>query len=161
MHDLPISDRRRDPDRRDRPTSPLTRASLFGVRQYFRRETDKRRLRFVDRYSWRAVATVITVIILSLIDASFTLKLVAIGAASEVNPVMDFFLNLGAIPFLLFKYALTAVGLLSFLVLKNFTYLSGKLKVSSLMLGILLLYAVLILYELSLFHRFESEMLLR
>ena len=160
MQDFPLPDRRRGQDRRNRPTSPFTRTSLFGARGHFRRDSDKKRLRFVDRYSWRAAGTVIAVILLSVADASFTLKLVAIGAASEVNPVMDFFLDWGAIPFLLFKYALTAVGLLTFLILKNFTYLSGKIKVSAIMAGILFLYAVLIVYELSLFHRFETEMLL-
>ncbi len=103
----------------------------------------------------------LSIILLSLLDAFFTLKLVTIGAASEFNPVMNFFLNMGPVPFLLIKYALTVGGVLSFLVLKNFTYLSRKVRVSSIIVTVLALYVVLIMYELSLFYRFETEMVMR
>ncbi len=129
---------------------------MFGARQAFRRREDKATHRFVDRYSKRSALTVIGIVALSLLDASFTLKLVHIGAATEVNPVMDYFLRLGPIPFLAVKYSLTVGCVVVFLVLKNFHYLSGRVQVSTLLAAVLVLYAILIIYELSLFLRFAK-----
>ncbi|MFQ5604745.1 MAG: DUF5658 family protein [bacterium] len=142
-------DRRSKKDRRQKPTFPLTSTSLFGARMHFRREEDRQKFRYVDRYSLRSVLTVLFTIVLSIFDATFTLRLVKLGAR-EINPLMDFFLKFGPAPFLLTKYLLTGICLLWFLVHKNYAILGGCISVKRLLLIILVMYALLILYELSL-----------
>jgi len=152
---VPHPDRRHQRDRRDRPTSPVTRSSLFGTRKHIRRVEDRQRYFYVDRYSVRAVVTVVATIVLSLTDAVLTLKLVATGA-EETNPVMDFFLQRGAVPFLVVKYLLTGTCLVMFLVLKNHRFLRGTVSVKVIMMAVLLMYLLLICYEIILFMQIDS-----
>ncbi len=92
-------------------------------------------------------ATNTVAVVLSVADAIFTLKLVSRGAR-ELNPVMDFFLRQGALPFLSVKYALTVGCLLWCLVNKNRRVFWGQVRVRSIILAVLLLYGLLVLYEL-------------
>jgi len=146
---IPDPDRRIKKDRRSKPTSPFTSSSLFGARKHVRRAEDKNRHIYVDRYSTRAVLTVVVTVLLSLADAIFTIKLVGRGA-EEINPVMDFFLQDGPVPFLIAKYLLTGTCLVLFLVHKNHPFLFGLIRVKSLMVGALVIYTLLIFYELNL-----------
>ncbi len=109
----------------------------------------------MDRYSWQAVAAVIAIILLSVLDAVFTVELIQIGAAREANPVMDFFLRLGLAPYLLVKYALTVGSVFVCLILKNYR-MGGRIQVMWVITSVLLLYGTLIVYELSLFYRFAT-----
>ena len=155
MPDHPFTDRRTSNDRRSRATNPLSFASLFGARSHFRRNEDRERFYLVDKYSWRAVAAVIAIILLSVLDAIFTVELIQIGAACEANPVMDFFLRLGLAPYLLVKYALTVGSILVCLILKDYR-MGGRVRVKWVIKSVLLFYVVLIVYELSLFYRFAN-----
>lgn len=155
MPDLPFPDRRKNNDRRSRATNPFSFASLFGGRSHFRRKADGVRFYLVDRYSWRAVAAVFAIILLSILDAILTIKLIRIGAAREANPVMDFFLHLGLAPFLMVKYALTVGSVLVCLILKNYR-MGGRIRVKWVLMSVLFLYGALIIYELSLFYRFAA-----
>ena len=145
-----LADSRRQPgDRRQKPTSPFTIASLFGRRKVVRREEDKAYHKYVDRYSLRSVSIILFILILSVSDAVFTLKLISRGA-EEVNPIMDFFLQLGPVIFLGVKYFLTVGSLLCFLILKNHYFLMGRISVKTLIGSILILYLALIGYEITL-----------
>ena len=155
MPDHPYPDRRTNNDRRSRTTNPFSCASLFGARTYFRRNEDRERFYLVDRYSWQAVAAVIAIILLSVLDAVFTVQLIQIGAAREANPVMDFFLRLGLAPYLLVKYALTVGSVLVCLILKNYR-IGGRIRVQWVITSVLLMYGAVIVYELSLFYRFAT-----
>lgn len=147
MQNLPQADRRTQSDRRDRPTSPLTSTSLLGSRSYLRRADDRKAASYVDRYGARSVLTTLLIILLSVVDATLTLRLVSLGA-KEVNPVMDFFLGFGAVPFLAAKYVLTGICLVWFLIHKNFTIWGGRVKVKYILLSLLMMYGILIGYEL-------------
>lgn len=152
---MPPPDRRRGDDRRAAPTSPFTRSSLFGSRKRSRRKEDHERHRFVDRYSPRSIFTVVAIIVLSIIDATFTLRLIDLGAAREANPLMDYLLRKGPWTFFLIKFLLTTICVLACLVLKNFKYLGGIFTVKWLLVFVFVLYALLIVYEISLFRRIE------
>ncbi len=141
------SDRRTLKDRRKRPTTPFSWKSLTGSRRYARRADDKLTYRYVDRYSARSVLVVLVALILSVGDAVLTLHLVSLGA-EEINPIMDFFLRLGPLPFLLVKYVLTGISLLWFLIHKNFYIFGGRFSVKYILISIPILYVFLILYEL-------------
>ena len=80
-------------------------------------------------------------------DATFTLRLVGMGA-QELNPVMDFFLKHGAVPFLLAKYLITGSCMVWFLIHKNFRIWGGRVSVKAILVTVLLMYVALIVYEL-------------
>ena len=146
MLNLPHPDRRKQ-NRRSKPTSPLTTPSLFGKRKNIRRDEDFLTQPYVDLYSFSSVLSVLVTLILSVTDAIFTLKLISLGG-SELNPFMDFFLQIGPFPFLIVKYLLTGTCLIIFLVHKNRVIFGGRLRVKFLLVFSLLVYLTLILYEL-------------
>ncbi len=146
MLNLPHPDRRKQ-NRRSKPTSPLTTPSLFGKRKNIRRDEDLLTQPYVDLYSFSSVLSVLVTLILSVTDAIFTLKLISLGG-SELNPFMDFFLQMGPFPFLIVKYLLTGTCLIIFLVHKNRVIFGGRLRVKFLLVFSLLVYFTLILYEL-------------
>ena len=146
MLNLPHPDQRKQ-NRRSKPTSPLTTPSLFGKRKNIRREEDRLTQPYVDLYSFSSVLSVLVTLILSVTDAIFTLKLISLGG-SELNPFMDFFLQMGPFPFLIVKYLLTGTCLIIFLVHKNRVIFGGRLRVKFLLVFSLFVYFTLILYEL-------------
>jgi hypothetical protein len=68
---------------------------LGGRRKSARRGSDKRQFIYVDQYRPWLLVAIMLLAILSLSDGLFTLHLIQRGA-NEVNPVMAWFLNLGA-----------------------------------------------------------------
>lgn len=143
----PPVERRNGIDRRRRPTSPISLSSFSGSRRYGRRKEDHTIHYYVDRYGLRSVATIIATLLLCLADAFMTMHLLSEGA-QELNPVMDFFLNIGPIPFLLVKYSLTGAALLCLLIHKNYPLLAGRLTGKSILVAVPIFYALLIGYEL-------------
>ncbi len=102
---------------------------------------------YVDRYSFRAVLVTVAVVSLGVLDGVFTLYLVQHGAR-EINPVMAFFLELGAGPFLAAKYTLTGISALALMIHKNFYLARIRVSVKQIVVAVFLLYALLIVYEL-------------
>lgn len=147
MQRFPQFDRRSGKDRRARPTSPFSLSSLRGSRQHARRKEDKPIYYLVDRYNVCSILLVVAVLTLSVADAFFTLQLVSMGAR-ELNPVMDFFLRYGPLPFLWAKYIFTAAGVTALLMLKNYPVFNGRMTVKVVLMAIPVMYAVLIVYEL-------------
>lgn len=137
-------------DRRKKPTNPLSWNSLFGRRREIRRQSDRDRGHvYVDRYGSASVLLFVGVLVLSIVDALFTLSLVGSGG-KEINPVMDFVLEWGPLPFLAVKYFLTGGALLFILVHKEYQLRLGSfhIKGRNLFLIVLGLYVALICYEL-------------
>lgn len=141
------SERRAVSDRRRKPTPPLSVYSLIGRRRGPRRQAEFRLGQYVDRYGYKSVLALVSVVTLGVMDGIFTLYLVEHGA-KEVNPVMDFFLDLGAGPFLGVKYTLTGVSALALLMHKNFCLARTRLRVKHVVVAIFCLYALLVAYEL-------------
>ncbi len=105
-------------DRR-RPGLPRLRYLILGGRRRaVRRSADTRRILLLDRYSPKLFAAMMGIIALSLLDAALTLYLVSHGA-SEVNPVMNYFLQKGPIAFMAAKYLFTCMAVVIFVVLAN------------------------------------------
>ncbi len=148
MSEWPFEERRSGKDRRTRPTSPFTIQSLVGSRRHYRRKEDARKFYFVDLYSPFSVTLLVFTLILSLVDAFLTLKLVGENI-QELNPVMDFFLKLGPMQFIMTKWFMTSFGLITLLVLKNYYIWQGRIR-TVVALGIFpFLYLVLVIYEIS------------
>jgi hypothetical protein len=142
-----FKERRSGEDRRARPTSPFTIQSLVGSRRRYRRKEDARKYFFVDIYSPVSAAVLICTLVLSIIDAFLTLRLVG-DSIRELNPVMDFFLRLGPFPFIMAKWFLTAFGLTTLLVLKNYYIWQDRIRAVAVLAAIPFLYLVLVSYEI-------------
>ena len=147
MQDVHLHDRRLLKDRRLKPTSPLTIASLFGSRKYARRQEDKKTYYYVDIYNRRQVTMFLTILMLSVVDGFLTLHLLNMGA-EEINPVMRYFLQLGAMPFFLAKYSMSAIALTCLLIHKNYYLLHTHIKTEAVFTAVSFLYGVLVAYEL-------------
>lgn len=143
----PFRERRSGKDRRSHPTVLFSRSSLFGSRKRFRRAEDARRHFIVDIYNPYLVGVIVFTLVLCIADAFFTLKLVSENF-QELNPVMDFFLKLGPLPFMLVKYFMTGIGMTTLLVLNNYYLWQGRIKTGALLLIFPLLYLMLVIYEI-------------
>ncbi|MRR10833.1 hypothetical protein EG831_12355 [bacterium] len=91
---------------------------LGGRRRAVRRTTDTRRIFLLDRYSPKLFAAMMGIVVLSLTDAALTLYLVSHGA-SEINPVMNYFLQKGPVVFMVAKYVSTSVAVIIFVLLAH------------------------------------------
>jgi hypothetical protein len=147
------NDQRTQSDRRMEPTSAWAAFPPAGQRMLHRRANEHRRPYFVDRFSTATLVCVLLLLIASIVDAILTIQLLQAGC-DEINPLMDRLLNLGVLPFLLGKYALMVTGLPVLLIFKNHYLFGTRFRVRYLIPMAVLLYAVLIGYQLVLMHRY-------
>ena len=82
------------PDRRRRPTPILSRYTFFGRRKYVRREEDKQAYIYVDQYSLRTMLFMLCILLMGIADAILTLYHINENQAKELNPLMDFLLQI-------------------------------------------------------------------
>ncbi len=140
-------ERRSGIDRRRVHQPLLSRYRLAGKRSRPRRRSDRERAYFLDRYSYRTFLVVLAIVLLSILDAALTLHLMRRGA-SEVNPVMAYFLSHGPTVFFVAKYALTAFSILVILVYGNNFLFGTRLRVKLLFIGALLPFGLVVLWEI-------------
>lgn len=88
------------------------------MREYARRAEDRQRIITFDRYPRPLLTAIIVVLSLSLLDAFLTLLLIAQGA-TELNPVMHYYLGHGPQIFLLVKYGLTVLSVMIIVIAKE------------------------------------------
>jgi hypothetical protein len=93
---------------------------LGGRRKSARRDDDKKQFIYVDQYHPWLLVAIMLLAILSLSDDLFTLHQIERGA-NEENPVMAWFLSLGAWPFLTAKFLLTSSAIIILLVFQTIT----------------------------------------
>lgn len=106
-------------DRRKRPTPIFSRYTFFGRRGAVRREEDRSRYVYVDRYSVWLFLLILAIVVLGTADAFLTLYHVHVHNAVEANPIMRYFLGKGPNIFFNIKYILTAVCLMVLCLHKN------------------------------------------
>lgn len=134
-------------DRRRKPTPILSRYTFFGGRRKrARRAEDRARHVFVDVYGARLWVVLLGVFLLSAIDGYLTLILLSEHLVVEANPLMAFFLGFGCGPFVVAKLLITSVPIVVFCVCKNIP----AVKVA--MFSAVAVYALVIAYELKIFH---------
>lgn len=137
--------RRSKEDRRSRSTGPLDAFTTKAQRRHFRRAEDKVNA-YVDRYSLFQACLIVSVVILSCMDAFFTLRILEAGG-EEVNPVMLHLMGYGITWFVGIKILVTSLGVLFLVVHKNFV-VRGKLNVTHILYFFFFGYLILIQYEL-------------
>jgi hypothetical protein len=111
-------ERRSGQDRRQNQLPWFKKVLFRGQRMSSRRAEDRRRLIPPDRYSLSVSMGVILVLSLSLLDAFLTLILLSQGA-TELNPILNYYLSHGPSVFLLVKYGLTVFSVLIILLMKD------------------------------------------
>jgi len=131
---------RRSSQRRDVPTRAWTSWLTPLRRERGRRGGDHSH--YVDRYTKRDVALLLSVFLLNVGDAFFTMRWLERGG-KEANPVMAFFLDIGPGAFLVQKCVVVGFWLLILVVHKNFRFARIGLYAT------LVVYAVLMLMHFS------------
>ena len=120
---------------------------FFGRRKEVRRLDDHRKDHFLDLHSLRAFSITIVVALLSIIDATLTLYLVRNGA-TEINPIMEYFLKYGPLPFITVKYLLTTASMVLLLIHKNVYLFRTKIRAKFLFIIFFVIFASVVLWEL-------------
>lgn len=141
----PHTESRSQSDRRTFTLSTAIKSITQSRRKHHRRydeSPDAQR----DWYHPRLFALVIGVMLLSMLDAFFTLNLLARGAI-ETNPVMDYFLNIGVSAFVISKMILTGSCIIFLTALSSYLFLN-RFMIGKLITMSFIGYMVLISYEL-------------
>jgi hypothetical protein len=142
----PESRRRRAArERRESILIALWHGSFARRRHGPRRETD-RHLAMTDWFQPQWLATAIVILLLSSMDALFTLELVSRGA-TEINPLMEPLVRGSGHGFAFWKLGLTAFGVVVLTLLARMRLL-GRFAVGWILYLVLCGYLVLVGYEL-------------
>lgn len=125
-------ERRQGRDRRRRPTPLICHYTLFGGRRRAGRRAGETAGVFVDNHGPVLFTVALLIIGLNILDAWFTVFLIAQGG-QEMNPIVAKVLDLGIAPFIACKSF--GIGIcLSFLILtKNFTV--SRLGLTAVLVG--------------------------
>ena len=137
-------ERRRRVDRRKNAKQICSKHWFMGNRAYVRRKDDKKNEYLIDHYSNKLLALILFIIFLSISDACLTLFLLDKGA-TEINPVMAYFLTHGPIVFFWAKYLLTTFSLLIILVYSN-TYLFQTRIRTKVLFGLFTIPFIMVVY---------------
>jgi len=143
----PGGDNRRGADRRTNHKARLKYLLFNGRRERIRREEDRRKVFFFDRYHPKLFAAITAILMLSVFDALLTLILIANGS-SELNPVMAYFLRYGLLPFIVAKYVLTSGGVVILLIFKNVFLTKARIRARSLFPAVIIAFVAVIVWEL-------------
>jgi hypothetical protein len=147
IHEQPNRERRHGADRRKDIRAQFKYFLVNGRRERLRREEDRTRVFFFDRYNQRIFAAITAILMLSIFDALLTLILIDKGS-SELNPVMAYFLEYGPLPFIIAKYLLTSFGVVILLIFKNVFLNRISIYTISLFPCVIFVFSTVILWEL-------------
>lgn len=143
---------RRGEDRRINRKSSLKYLLFNGRRERIRREEDKGKVFFFDRYNPKLFAAIAAILMLSITDALLTLILIANGS-SELNPVMAYFLQHSLLHFIIAKYMLTSIGVVVLLIFKNVFLNRIRIYTHSLFSAVIFAFAAVVVWEIYLIIR--------
>ena len=134
-------------DRREVNFKSALHSSFRKRRVGPRRDAEVDTPHYVDIHNPIEVYVVILAITLSVMDCFFTLTLIQHGS-EELNPIMDYFLQRDVTLFFVVKFCITSFGLLFLIMHKKFM-LFNIISGFQLLVGSLVLYTLLVSYELS------------
>ena len=110
--------RRSGKDRRSHDAPEIKTLFIYSRRKKIRRKEDKHHIVYFDQYGSGIFVAIVSILFLSIIDAFLTLFLIDCGA-SEINPIMAYFLNFGPFTFVSVKYFLTSYSVVVLLIFNN------------------------------------------
>jgi len=143
-----------DPDRRtllnvEIRTDDESERLDHGMSERVCRRIDRSSIFWVH-YGENVFTLIVLILIFSLLDAFFTLVLIDYGA-TELNPLMSFYLNIGPTTFISVKYGMTSLSIFVLLVCSHNPTKKLKIKTQSLFFTILLAVAGVLSWQLYLF----------
>jgi hypothetical protein len=138
-------------DRRQEKTPLFSRYSVKGRRIALRREDDRLKRFVPDRHSSKTFAIILVIVMLSIVDAILTLELISKGA-SELNPVMAYYLDFGPLAFFWTKYLLTFASTLLILFHQEAYLFRSKVQAKVLYLFLMAPFVLVVYWELHLLH---------
>lgn len=141
-------------DRRTNNKSRLKYLLFNGRRERSRRDEDRGKAFIFDRYNQKLFLAITVILVLSILDAALTLVVIQRGA-TELNPVMAYFLEHGTPTFIVAKYVLTSIGVLILLIFKNVFLTKIKIYTHSLFPCVILVFISVIVWELFLIFRVQ------
>ena len=143
----PDKEERRRIDRRTNNKARLKYLLFNGRRERSRRDEDRGKAFIFDRYNQKLFLAITVILVLSILDAALTLVVIQRGA-TELNPVMAYFLEYGTPTFIVAKYVLTSIGVLILLIFKNVFLTKIKIYTHSLFPCVILVFLAVIAWEL-------------
>ena len=147
----PDKEERRRIDRRTNNKARLKYLLFNGRRERSRRDEDRGKAFIFDRYNQKFFVGVTVILVLSILDAALTLVVIQRGA-TELNPVMAYFLEHGTLTFIVAKYVLTSIGVLILLIFKNVFLTKIKIYTHSLFPCVIFVFMTVIAWELFLIY---------
>ena len=140
-------DRRSGKDRRNRSKFEVVKTLISGHRELARRRNDRNRIVYFDRYSSTSFWLIITILILSIVDAFLTVILIRNGAV-ELNPVMAYYLNISPQIFMVVKYFLTSLSVFILLIYGRVALRGGLIQIRSVFPLIITVFASVVVWEI-------------
>ncbi len=131
-------------DRRNQPTPGLSRFTLWGRRKSFRRKEDQDRGGYIDHFHPVLLLLLTLVVGLTVLDALFTMMILDDGGR-EINPIVDSVIQLYGDKFWVWKFIIVSISLILLCIHSKFRL------VMPVILGVAIINAMLILYEILLF----------
>jgi len=128
------------PDRRKRPTPILSRYTLWGRRKGFRREEDRTRHHYVDRYNSIWLLPLVFIVGLNCLDYFFTMIILENNGV-ELNPIVAAVIDYCKWDWLTWKFAIVSFGTLIMCLHSHYV----KVKIA--IIGIFLLYLGVVGYQ--------------
>jgi hypothetical protein len=108
---------------------------------------------FVDIYEAPQLLLALSILLLSILDAGFTLALIQAGVADEANPFLRWLIAYDVQLFVNLKLVITGAGIVFLMICSNAPVLLGyRGKVA--LHAVLVLYTLVIVYELFLLRLF-------
>ncbi|UCH19849.1 MAG: hypothetical protein JSU83_14910 [Deltaproteobacteria bacterium] len=145
-------ERRSHKDRRNHNHFKIRTLFIYGNRRTIRRQEDRYKIFYLDRYSTALFACIVSILLLSVIDALLTLFLVEHGAV-EINPLMAYYLNTDPLVFMSIKYLLTSFSVFILLMCGNVPAKKIKITISSIFPFVIAAFASVVAWQLFLIYR--------
>ena len=118
-------------------------------RRNLRRTADRHKEHYVDLHEPKLLITGVAILVMSCMDAWFTLLLLQHGA-EEINPLMRLLIEIDTGLFIKTKIAITAFYVIFIIAHKNFWLLKNKIRVHALMSITFAMYFIVINYQIGL-----------
>jgi hypothetical protein len=149
---LECFERRSLKDRRNPKRFKIKTLFVYGQRKTIRRQDDRYKIYYLDRYSTTLFAFIVSILILSVIDALLTLYLVDHGAV-ELNPLMAFYLNSDPLIFMSIKYLLTSASVFILLMCGHVSARKINITINSLFPVVIAAFASIVVWQLFLIYK--------
>jgi hypothetical protein len=145
-------ERRSGKDRRKHKIPEIKSLFIHKRRKKIRRQDDQNNICYFDQYSSTLLGAIIIFLLLNIIDGLFTLFLLDHGA-TEINPIMAYFLNFGPLTFMSVKYCLAAYSVIILVIFNNVFLKRIKIYTRSLFSYTIGVFMLIVAWELFLTFR--------